>query len=1013
MKSNIPLLKPRELLPAGRLRSLAGFHLKGRHFLNLCAALLVLAVGSTQSAWADSVTLTPLKDNTLFEEKDGKLSNGAGTYLFAGNTKQGDSENTRRALLQFDLSAIPPTATITNVRLTLYMSRTIDGSPRSHTLHRVLASWGEGASNAPDQEGKGTDAQTGDATWLHRFFNTIRWTQIGGDYSTTSSGSASVGTSNGDYSWSTPGMVQDVQFWLANPAANFGWLVRGAEGNLIETARQFHSRESTVSGGARRPRLQVDFIPPAQVGACCLPSGNCSITTAAECATLGGTFQGVGTSCTPNPCPPDTNGPALTVLKPNGGEVLVGEQTTNITWSATDPNGVASLDIYVSLDGGATYDRVAVGLPNTGWFAWTPADRPSPNARIRLIARDYLDNTSQDQSDSAFTIISPTVAARVPTTLRDFDLPGTQPLELNSSLATPQNCASCHGNYNPNTEPWFTWQGSMMAHASIDPLFEANLAIANQDARNSGDLCLRCHIHTGWVMGRSVPTDGRAMLNSDKVGVSCDLCHRMVDPIFDTGISPPQDAAILAAMLNPGTNFASAMVHLDFQSSRRGPFSDAVAPHEVTVSPFHREAAFCGTCHDVSNPVFERDAGGVYQPNDLDRPATDFGPHKLGVVERTYSEWLHSEFNTPAGVHLPRFAGNKPDGRVATCQDCHMRDVAGYGCDPNQHPATPLRQDLPLHDLTGHSTWLPLLLVNLYSNQVPGTAITAGVARATSMLQNAADLAIQDAGARIKVFITNNCGHKLPTGYPEGRRMWINARFYHADAALLAESAAYDPDTGVLTHDAQAKIYEVHPGIDQNITNLVGLPEGPSLHFVLNNKIFDDNRIPPRGFTNEAFAAFGGAPAGYSYEDGQYWDSTLYDVPPRATRAEVRLYFQSTSKEFIEFLRDENRTNTKGQELYDLWNNHGKCPPTLMQSATWQTPFLLEQLGFTPEGRFQMSFHCRPGEPYTIEHTDRLGDAAVWQSVSHTPTNTPTTYVDQTVSTTGNRFYRVTYAVTP
>ncbi|MHC4093901.1 MAG: hypothetical protein ACYSVY_27125, partial [Planctomycetota bacterium] len=46
--------------------------------------------------------------------------------------------------------------------------------------------------------------------------------------------------------------------------------------------------------------------------------------------------------------------------------------------------------------------------------------------------------------------------------------------------------------------------------------------------------------------------------------------------------------------------------------------------------------------------------------------------------------------------------------------------------------------------------------------------------------------------------------------------------------------------------------------------------------------------------------------------------------------AEVTLYYQSTSKEFVEFLRDENHTDTKGQEIYDLWNENGKCPPEVM-----------------------------------------------------------------------------------
>jgi len=47
--------------------------------------------------------------------------------------------------------------------------------------------------------------------------------------------------------------------------------------------------------------------------------------------------------------------------------------------------------------------------------------------------------------------------------------------------------------------------GNMMTQASLDLLFEANMAIANQDAPESGDLCLRCHISKGWLQRRYVP----------------------------------------------------------------------------------------------------------------------------------------------------------------------------------------------------------------------------------------------------------------------------------------------------------------------------------------------------------------------------------------------------------------------------------------------------------------------------------------------------------------------------
>jgi hypothetical protein len=271
----------------------------------------------------------------------------------------------------------------------------------------------------------------------------------------------------------------------------------------------------------------------------------------------------------------------------------------------------------------------------------------------------------------------------------------------------------------------------------------------------------------------------------------------------------------------------------------------------------------------------------------------------------------------------------------------------------------------------------------------------------------------------LKVTVTNECGHKLPTGYPEGRRVWINVKFYNAAGQLLAESGAYNPTNGVLTRDTEAKIYEVHPGIDTNINALLGFIAGPSLHFVLNNKIYEDNRIPPRGFTNATFAMFGGAPVGHSYADGQYWDDSLYTLPVGTTKAEVKLYYQSTSKEFIEFLRDENHSNTNGQAMYDLWNNNGKCPPTLMAQTVWVKAFELKSAQMTGQGRFRVEFYSRPGLTYTIQYKNSLTDSIWHPFVAHgslIATNTVSSLEDDFTTNTsggpspsGARFYQFNY----
>ncbi len=111
----------------------------------------------------------------------------------------------------------------------------------------------------------------------------------------------------------------------------------------------------------------------------------------------------------------------------------------------------------------------------------------------------------------------------------DVQLPGTQPGQA-SQIESVSKCDNCHGNFDPGGEPWFNWRGSMMAHASRDPIFWATVAIAEQDFDGAGDLCIRCHVPEGWLGGRSTPTDGSGLAEGDDDGVQCDVCHRLTNP---------------------------------------------------------------------------------------------------------------------------------------------------------------------------------------------------------------------------------------------------------------------------------------------------------------------------------------------------------------------------------------------------------------------------------------------------------------------------------------------------
>ncbi|MFQ5628789.1 MAG: hypothetical protein ACE5I1_08515 [bacterium] len=178
---------------------------------------LVLAFFGLATAQSSVVSLIAAKDNTIYAH-NATLSNGAGAGMFAG----ADGQNRiKRALVYFAIAdSIPANATVDSVRLTMSMSQTSGVGTAAISLHRVLADWGEGTSDATGigggGGGGGAPAMTGDAKWVHRFFNTNTWNTQGGDFSQTISASAQVG-GFAFYTWgSIQQMVTDVQEWVKN-----------------------------------------------------------------------------------------------------------------------------------------------------------------------------------------------------------------------------------------------------------------------------------------------------------------------------------------------------------------------------------------------------------------------------------------------------------------------------------------------------------------------------------------------------------------------------------------------------------------------------------------------------------------------------------------------------------------------------------------------------------------------------------------------------------------------------
>jgi len=320
------------------------------------------------------------------------------------------------------------------------------------------------------------------------------------------------------------------------------------------------------------------------------------------------------------------------------------------------------------------------------------------------------------------------------------------------------------------------WERSVMAHSWDDPVYRSLLDLASRSTGGKTDnFCVGCHSPVGLVTGEAVSSAGafsdKDMSAVSKRGVHCDVCHSISGA---TGLG--NGSYVLAPRLVGD--------RLKF-----GPYRDAVSPgHHTAFSELHTKSELCAACHNVTHP-FNR------MP-----------------VERTYDEWRDSPY-CAKGIQ---------------CQDCHMTPAPGK--------ASPLgkdRKEVFAHGFVGGNA--PLL-------ETLGLPEQASLSR--ELLRTAATVEFLDApaavrtgrSAHVQVRVTNvGAGHKLPSGFPEGREVWVD--FTVADAAgreVYRLGAVLDGET-----EPGTKSFKV----------VLGDAKGNPVHVKAweADRILSDNRIPPGG----------------------------------------------------------------------------------------------------------------------------------------------------------------------
>ncbi|WP_419174254.1 hypothetical protein [Desulfosediminicola sp.] len=443
-------------------------------------------------------------------------------------------------------------------------------------------------------------------------------------------------------------------------------------------------------------------------------------------------------------------------------------------------------------------------------------------------------------------------------------------------------------------------------------------------------------------------------------------------PFFDPLNSPPAN----------WQENGSGQYFLSDNRAKRAPFADANGRHPMLYSRYHKSKYMCSTCHDVSNPILANLDGGVLPGDtiaDLGGPLVSETDSAFSFyhVERTFSEFMLSDYGLQGGApgigpYAPEnYDTSHPDNNITRCQDCHMRDGVGKAASqrsavnrPDGSVEHPLSGQ-PIHDLTGGNAWVTAVLASTDPNCQDGgvtcydpvnenllnqgadiltldltqgqgidpVRLIDGSNRALQQLQLAAS--INDAaisGNTLSFKVQNQTGHKLISGFPEGRRMYLNIRFYDEAGGLVQEINPYDTVAGTF----KGFVYPYAPEVESGVPWPAPLDEATeihddslvyemkptsslteeekSFHFALATGRYKDNRIPPKGFRiHEAAARLStpvdqGADAPNYYSSAEYaggYDDVSVAVPTGAVKADITLYYQTTSREYIEFLRDE------------------------------------------------------------------------------------------------------------
>jgi hypothetical protein len=530
----------------------------------------------------------------------------------------------------------------------------------------------------------------------------------------------------------------------------------------------------------------------------------------------------------------------------------------------------------------------------------------------------------------------------------EFDASWSHP---ESEFAGAHSCGQCHtasrigsapavlrsaesGNPSqpsPNGEdisPMSDWRHSLMAHAFNDPYYRAVVADEMSEfpelAGLIEDTCLRCHAPMArWDAHQTgVNLDADGFLRFDtadaqmpaREGVSCTLCHQIenngelgTQAAFSGQFSISDSKEITGPYANP---LGQAM-------QRETGYTPVQAVHLSS-------SELCASCHNLYTPTIDVATGQPTGAQFLEQ-----GP---------YFEWQNSVFAT-----------GEPEARE--CHECHQGGAtedsyaSRIAVRPNGQVNTqwPERSPYTRHQQVGGNTQVLGMLQQFQEVLgIDDTTSAAGFQRqidaTRAQLQSetvelhVSKAEVIDGELLVDIDLRNLTGHKFPTSYPS-RRAWLHLRVENSAGEVLFESGAPDANGRISVDSATNReaCLSVHKpdGFDStscwephrdSITSadqvaiyeaVLGDTHGDITHVLLHAASYlKDNRIPPRGFSEDS-AAFVSDTASAGVEgdadfnsdasgsDTVHYRIALSDSDTTGLRISAELLYQSIKPDFV------------------------------------------------------------------------------------------------------------------